>query len=167
MDDIHINWLDEINNNNDNDNNNDNNNIFIIKFENLTDIKILEYQNKVIGELRNKFTKETDISKIEWLIEGSKYLSNKMNFPIFYHKENNAFIPRSSYNFCEKGKMCQFNYGKNKKKCYSQHFVYNYLHADLCSLKIYLNCNEYNLEIKKSINTISFVINHMYEELKK
>jgi len=148
--------------------------IMLIRFKNLSDLKILEYQNIIIGELRktNDSTIITDISniikKIDWLISASKYLSNKLGLLLFNHKNfNTASIPRSSYKFCNLNFKCDHNYNSKKRGCHLQHYVHNLIHADLCALKNYLtnNNNSQVTEIQKSINTISFVINHMYEEL--
>lgn len=142
-------------------------NIMTIKFKKLSDLKLLEYQNLIIGQLRKTFDNSA-IKKIDWLISSSKYLSNRINLPLIQHKDNITTISRSSYKFCEMNHNCEFNYNQKKNGCYSQHFVHNLIYADLCALKNYIqnkkDNNQIN-EIKKSINTISYVINHMYDEL--
>lgn len=143
-------------------------NIMTIRFKNLSDLKLLEYQNLIIGQLRKSFDDNSAIKKIDWLINSSKYLSNKINLPMIQHKDNMTNISRSSYKFCEMNHNCEFNYNPKKNGCYSQHFVHNLIHADLHSLKNYIQNNKDNKqlnEIQKSINTISYVINHMYDEL--
>jgi hypothetical protein len=146
-----------------------------LKPKKMTDLEILEYENLVIGMMRNvirnqdNFDKNDFIQKIDWLIEMSKYLSNQLGLALFTHKfiNQNDAIPRSSYQFCGFNYECEFNYNiKKKVGCYSQHYVHNLIYADLNALKTYiLNSNNIG-EIQKSINTISYVINHMYEELR-
>lgn len=89
-------------------------------------------------------------------------------------------ITRNSYKFCEFGYSCKFNYDI-KERCYAQHYVFNLVAQDIAdTLKfitdtitnstftstsnIGININEL-IEIRTSINTITFVINHMYDEL--
>jgi hypothetical protein len=150
--------------------------IFSYKFSKLTDFEILEYQNLVIGvmrnTLRNKENYDTDefIKNLTWLIDGSKYLSNKLSLITFHHKcsykSSSDSIPRSSYQFCSFNYDCEFNYNTKKKLgCYAQHYVHNLVYADLCALKKYMLKYDNMEEIQKSINTISYVINHMFEEL--
>lgn len=158
--------------------------IMALQMESLTDTQLLEYQTYIAGQLRKYFkqcidkNEEIDYQlhtpKVIWLADVSKYFSNKQNLKYNLHKPANnidpKFIPRSSYKFCEFGHDCQFNYG-NKAGCYAQHFVHNLIFSDIVSLSEYLlNCNKNATvpdmnEILKSINTISYVINHMYEEL--
>ncbi|AYV76923.1 MAG: hypothetical protein Barrevirus4_7 [Barrevirus sp.] len=170
-------------------------NIFSLDLKTLSDLEILEYQNTVISQLRGSENKGKSLMdnndtcrSIDWLISSSKYLSEKIGSPLFKHKStgNSFFIIRSSYKFCNLGYKCEFNYQNNKNKkeinnkdrkngCNSQHYVHNLVNADLTSLREYISTNnstnkvekvEKDKEIQKSINTISFVINHMYEELK-
>ena len=81
-------------------------------------------------------------------------------------------IIRSSYKFCNYKHNCTYNYDKQKKKgCYADHYPHDMIFADCdillyCLDTYYKNDDEfYNKEIIKCINTISFVIKHMYEEL--
>lgn len=88
-------------------------------------------------------------------------------------------ISRNSYKFCEFGHECKFNYDKDQK-CYAQHFVYNLVYLDIVDILEYITsvdilCSlaaqgtsvrtQDMSEIKTSINTITYVINHMSEEL--
>lgn len=79
-------------------------------------------------------------------------------------------IPRSSYKFCGYNYECGFNYNLKKKGCFAQHYVHNMIYADVDATIKYLekhkNSNNFVSEVKKSLNTISYVINHMYEEFK-
>ena len=86
----------------------------------------------------------------------------------------NSSISRCSYKFCNYKDTCVYNYNiKNKSQCYQDHYVHRMVSADLMVLIDYIT-SKYtdeiqiipNKEILKSINTLSFVINHMENELK-
>jgi hypothetical protein len=88
---------------------------------------------------------------------------------------NKKNIQRCSYKFCNFKENCNYNYSKKKNNyCYQDHYVHNMVSHDLLVLIYYIeddefesiNKNESLKEILKSINTISFVINHMELELK-
>ena len=151
----------------------------------LNDIKILEYQTQISNNIRKnvKNLDETDkninvqmdniIKKLKWLIDTTKMLCLNNNLNINLHKnpentnENYNSIPRSSYKFCEYGSTCAFHY--KKKKCYSHHYVYNIVYADMLVLLYYIqhieNVDRLNInEILKCTNTISYVISHMFDE---
>jgi hypothetical protein len=158
--------------------------IMALNINELSDILLLEYQTYIASQLRKYFKQCLDknenidydlhLSKVKWLSEVTKYFCDKNKLKYSLHKvkitvdTNN--LPRSSYKFCEFGAECQYNYGE-KKKCHSLHFVHNIIYADIISLYQYLLIGQsYKQkldlnEITKSINTISFVINHMYEEI--
>lgn len=156
--------------------------IMALDIKKITDTKLLEYQTYISGQLRKYFKqcleKRDDIDyklhlpKVVWLADVSKHFSDKQNLKYSLHKNVNDIksIPRSSYKFCEYGHECQFNYG-NKAGCYAQHYVHNLIYSDIISLCQYLEFGyksgeKINLEeIIKSINTISYVMNHMHEEL--
>lgn len=87
-------------------------------------------------------------------------------------------IGRNSYKFCDYEHRCNFSYGDDTKRhCYSQHFVYPLVLSDINSLIEYIdntkseekqdtNTNmSFQREIITSINTITYVINHMHTEL--
>ena len=151
------------------------NNIMALKFSKLTELEILQYQNLVIGIMRSIVKNDKQINlqdfkkKINWLMDGSKYMSNKLGLILFQHKCTQSqvqTIPRSSYQFCNFNCECEFNYNTKKKLgCYGQHYVHNLIYADLCALRNYITNHDDPEEIRKSINTISYVINHMCEEL--
>ncbi|CAH6421842.1 Hypothetical protein KVN_LOCUS530 [uncultured virus] len=161
--------------------------IILIDHKKLNDLQILGYQTIISGYLR-KTTKSLDnindyssidltnfINNLDWLINTSKYLSNKIGLPNYIHKISemkNNLIPRSSYKFCENNYGCEYNYNfKKYKGCFAQHYVHNMVSADLEALKNFVIINKNNIcdnfinELKKSINTISFVIAHMNDEL--
>lgn len=83
-------------------------------------------------------------------------------------------ITRSSYKFCSYKDNCTYNYNfKDKNVCYQNHYVHNMVSADLKILIKYITTNynpeiniSHNKDILKTINTLSFVITHMENELK-
>ena len=83
-------------------------------------------------------------------------------------------ISRCSYKFCSYQDNCSFNYNfKIKNLCYQDHFVHNMVSADLRILIDYIKTKYgetkivlHNKEILKTINTLSFVIDHMEKELR-
>lgn len=82
-------------------------------------------------------------------------------------------ITRCSYKFCNYKDSCIYNYNKSKNLCYQDHYVHNMVCADIKILLEYIDSrykNEKtflrNKEILKTINTLSYVINHMENELK-
>jgi hypothetical protein len=96
--------------------------------------------------------------------------SSKLTNPSMNNKKVHI-ISRNSYKFCEFGHTCRFNYDKDQT-CYAQHFVYNLVYLDIMDILEYItNANvicggAHDVsEIKTSINTITYVINHMSEEL--
>jgi len=160
--------------------------IMAIDITKITETQLMEYQNYLTSQLRKYFKQCLDkneeidydlhLPRIHWIGEVSKYFSNKYNLKFSFHKVkmtiDSKSIPRSSYKFCEYSNECTYNYDpESKDKCHSQHFVHNILYADILSLYQYLLIGKTtNImldinEILKSINTISFVINHMYEEI--
>lgn len=168
------------------------NEIMELKYNKLQDVIVLQYQSYVTSQLRktvktfdtrpppDTITKETIdliVKNLKWISSISKYLSNKIGLlPTDCEKElqdvikNTKNIPRSSYKFCTHSYDCDYNYGKDANGCYSQHFVHNLINADIQLLQIHIEINELTslnlVEIKKCINTLSYVINHMYEELR-
>ena len=82
-------------------------------------------------------------------------------------------ISRCSYKFCSYKDSCNYNYNKSKNLCYQDHYVHNMVSGDLRILIDYIEQKygeikvvSHNKEILKTINTLSFVINHMENELK-
>jgi hypothetical protein len=82
-------------------------------------------------------------------------------------------ICRNSYKFCDFGHTCTFNYSLSEKRdCYSQHFVYPLVLSDIQNLIDHIvmddgitNDNILIKEVVTSINTITYVINHMFNEI--
>jgi hypothetical protein len=154
--------------------------ILKLKVTELSDSDILKYQTFISSELKKKIKEhtenKTDISSdfflenIKWIFEGTALLSEKLGLENIKFNPKNG-LQRSSYKFCEHGCYCEYNYNLKKHKwCFSKHYVYNILKADLESLIWYLEKTDDEIsisELRKSSHTISFVINHMYEELRQ
>lgn len=120
------------------------------------------------------------IRLLDFLYLTCTYLSNKLKLPIYEHDKvdftNGDYIPRCSYKFCSYKDKCSYNYDEKKGGCYADHYVHNMVVADIDILRKYISYNYekqkstdgtvvHNQEIIKCMNTISFVIKHMYEEL--
>jgi len=155
------------------------------------DLTLLNYQTILTNHLRkiikiyvekalqNKDVKDFDFSsyldKLSWIINVSSLFIKKLNLPKIEHTYyRSRTIPRSSYKFCNYGHDCEYNYNHTKYKgCFAQHYVHNYVCADTNALYHYIvNMkkdgvdNQKLMEIDKCMNTISYVISHMRDELK-
>lgn len=124
---------------------------------------------------------------LSYLANTSKYFMEKTNTTKTSTRRLNQYdsthISRCSYKFCNHTYCCQYNYpdgGKRARKptkgCYSDHFPHAKVYQDIVSLHGYVkNLHESsddeflvirsNQEIIKCINTIAYVIKHMYDEL--
>lgn len=131
----------------------------------------------------NQCDKKVILEYLNYLIEISIYLANKIgciveesNFKII--KKDEIGITRCSYKFCHYTYYCQYNYPekntKTNKGCYSDHYVHNKVAQDLYFLIDHIQTNyknssqiilRNNQEVIKCINTITFCIKHMYDEL--
>jgi len=114
---------------------------------------------------------------LKFLFELSEILRIKLNQKEIVHENkiitsNN--LPRCSYKFCNFKDTCNYNYNINSKnQCYQDHYVHRMVSADLAIVIEYIEHKFkdpsfviHNKEILKTINTLSFVINHMENELK-
>ena len=159
----------------------------------LSDLILLEKSSLIVKNIKFQFNKRCNEDKdtfIKWLGTSLLWLNmatrNKQEITSYsdipINKEftsqinKESTISRASYKFCEFGHNCRFNYSI-KEKCYAQHFVFSHISQDISSvidfiiedyetvkLRQITNNNDLN-EIKTSINTITYVINHMYDEL--
>ena len=112
------------------------------------------------------------------LLELSETLRIRLGQKNFNHEKMQAStdntISRCSYKFCCYQDNCSYNYNlKIKNLCYQDHYVHNMVSTDLKILIDYIKTNyeknkvlSHNKEILKTINTLSFVIDHMEKELK-
>ena len=155
-------------------------NQFIQKIKNKTSLEILQKEAEIIRLLskyslqNNNMNYDFFYNTIKLLINLSNLLRDKLKQPILKHTnyDINEFIPRCSYKFCNFKGSCGYNYNVKSSICYQDHYVHNMVSADLNVLieyiKLFKNENKliHNKEILKSINTLSFVINHMEKELK-
>lgn len=153
---------------------------YINKIKNETSLEILQKEANIIRLLSKYSLQNNNINynffynTILLLINISNLLRDKLKQPKLKHQDYDIdnFIPRCSYKFCNFKDSCGYNYNKNLQKCYQDHYVHNMVSADLYVLIEYIQLfkNEdkliHNKEILKSINTLSFVINHMEKELK-
>ena len=150
------------------------------KFKNRKCLHILQKELLII-KLLSKYSLQTQnldnnfvIKCLKICFELSEILREKINQKQIkiINKKN---IQRCSYKFCNFKENCTYNYSKKKTNyCYQDHYVHNMVSHDLLILIYYIedtylkniNKNESLKEVLKSINTISFVINHMESELK-
>ena len=147
-----------------------------------TSLNILEEELKII-KLLSKYTLQNNylnysffLKSLDLLLELSSILSVRLKLQTIEHKMKNYnnYIPRCSYKFCNFKNDCFYNYNKKTKNiCYQDHYVHNMVSADLIILIDYIKqkFNESKLiipnkEILKSINTLSYVVEHMHSELK-
>lgn len=154
----------------------------IINIKNInsyTSLDILKHQD-LLSSYLSKSIQNTDINitfllkVLEWLKESSKQLNDRVKMKLFSHNESLIKpdkVIRSSYKFCNFKHNCSYNYDNKKKGCYADHYVHNMIYADIeslikCITTYYIDSEIIqNKEIVKCVNTISFVIKHMYEEL--
>jgi hypothetical protein len=154
----------------------------IHKFKTKNSLVILQKEHEII-KLLTKYSLQNNIldydffiNVLNFLLELSEILRNRINQKEIVHdaKFINNSISRCSYKFCNYKDACVYNYNlKNKSQCYQDHYVHRMVSADLSVLIDYIK-SKYseqktiipNKEILKSINTLSYVINHMETELK-
>jgi hypothetical protein len=159
----------------------------------LDDLILLEKASIIAKNLKFQFNKrcnEDQTKFMTWIVTSLIWMKkvmielaerNKQNIAsciISMDKQikNPTHISRTSYKFCEFGCACKFNYNI-KETCYSQHYVFNSASQDISNIIDFmvadydtitmrqLHNNDDLIEIKTSINTITYVINHMYDEL--
>ena len=155
--------------------------------ESIPDIKHLENQDFISSYIfkyiiQNNYCEQENILKyLIFLKNISNYLANKIGTKVEINNqrkiEDNS-ITRCSYKFCHFTYYCQYNYPekqiKSNKGCYSDHYVHNKVAQDLYYLINHIENNyleteqvvlRNNQEVIKCINTITFCIKHMYDEL--
>ena len=160
---------------------NDNNYLNIIK--NKKSLVILQKELEIIKLLTKYALQNNQLDyvffhkSLKFLFELSEILRIRLNQKTIIH-ENKVFtpnnLPRCSYKFCSFKDTCTYNYNiTSKNQCYQDHYVHRMVSADLHILIEYIeekfkdsNFVIHNKEILKTINTLSFVINHMENELK-
>ena len=154
----------------------------IKKFNNLNSLKILQKELEVI-KLLTKYSLENNQLNYNFFTNALKLLLNlseilririgqaEINIEKKIYVDDN--ISRCSYKFCNFKDACNYNYNKSKNLCYQDHYVHNMVSGDLKILIDYIEQKYgevmivcHNKEILKTINTLSYVINHMESELK-
>jgi len=158
------------------------NNEKIEKIKNENSLKILQKELDII-KLLTKYSLQNNqlnytfcINSLNLLFILSETLRIRLGQPeINIEKKNytNDNISRCSYKFCNFKDSCNYNYNKTKNMCYQDHYVHNMISCDLKILMDYIEQKYgdakiilHNKEILKTINTLSYVINHMENELK-
>jgi len=125
------------------------------------------------------------IKSLKFLYRLSELLKDKLNknsnIKINNDDTKNQFkknltnnLSRCSYKFCNYKESCVYNYdSKIKTICYQDHYVHHMVSNDLNILIQYIENTFtkqkqliHNKEILKTLNTLSYVINHMENELK-
>ncbi len=160
--------------------NNIENNILIYKKKN--SLQILQKELEII-KILTKYTLQNKILDLDFyipclhfLFELSEILRNRIKQKVIIITKNNTInsLFRCSYKFCTYQDNCNYNYNY-KKICYQDHYVHSNVSCDIKVLLEYIktnNINDINLftahnkEILKTINTLSYVINHMETELR-
>lgn len=141
-------------------------------YQNINSLKILQKELKII-KLLSKYSLQENIMDtgfllkcLKLLLELSEILRERLKQKEIKINKNN--LHRSSYKFCNFKEKCSYNYTKKRNYCYQDHYVHNMVSYDIKVLINFIENNDItsnNKEILKSINTISFVINHMESEL--
>ena len=147
--------------------------IDINNIKDMNSLNILKKEYEIIN-LLNKYCLKNIIYDIKLLITGlnkilllSNILKERLKQKNITNKKMYNLIFRCSYKFCKYKENCLFIY--NNKKCYQDHYVHNMVSFDINMLLNYLNNNVNNniniKDVSKSIITLTYVINHMYNEL--
>ena len=155
-------------------------NLILDELKQKTSLEVLQKESHII-KLLSKYSLQNNnlnynffYNSLILLINISNILRERIKQPKLNHEDYdiNNFIPRCSYKFCNFKGSCCYNYNDSKQICYQDHYVHNMVSADLIVLSEYIQLFKnddilvHNKEILKSINTLSFVINHMEKELK-
>lgn len=156
----------------------------IIKLKSKNSLIILQKELDII-RLITKYTLQNKninydfiINCLNILLELSETLKIRIGQKNYNHDKmqvsSENTISRCSYKFCCYQYNCSYNYNiKIKNLCYQDHYVHNMVSADLKFLIHYIKTKygdtkivSHNKEILKTINTLSFVIDHMEKELR-
>jgi hypothetical protein len=154
----------------------------IEKFKKLNSLKILQKELEVI-KLLTKYSLQNNQLNYDFFINALRLLlilsetlrtrigQTEVNIEKKTYTDDN--ISRCSYKFCSYKDSCNYNYNKSKNLCYQDHYVHHMVSGDLRILIDYIEQKygktkivSHNKEILKTINTLSYVINHMENELK-
>ncbi len=152
------------------------------QFKNMQPLDLLKEEYSVMQFL-NRYVIQNNcldmqffLNILGWCQAASDELAFRLKQRKFMHSFANTKssyeIPRNSYKFCNFKHDCQYNYDDDSKKgCCADHYVHDKVSADMDSVIRYVKHNykgdtfNQNKEIIKCINTIMYVIKHMFEEL--
>jgi hypothetical protein len=154
--------------------------ILILDLASLNTSNILQYQNILISYVASYFNQKViknedgDLKLVSdilhWVARSAEFLAKKIGQVPQVPVEDE--IKRSSYQFCDNTCDCNNFYCKNEATCTSHHYVHSLVYTDTISIVMFLT--KYNnlddnekQNIKKSIETIKFVIDHMYTEFSR
>jgi hypothetical protein len=148
-------------------------------YESLNYLQIIGKQTLVSSYLIKLFRSSSNIDIIwskykkflVWLNETSKFIVEKSKHALQYFKVDKIY--RSSYKFCNKKDSCENLYGfisnksRTTSKCMADHYVHYKLVSDITSVITILDVKTENIvnDLRICLDTINFVINHMYQEL--
>lgn len=149
-------------------------------FSSDTSLQILTKQNTIISYLLKSFrtSKSEDVPfdkfklSLTWILETSKFITSKTNTFIQFFKTDKIY--RSSYKFCNKKDECEALYcnviktnTNRNPRCNGDHYVHNKIVSDLSCLIAVLETKTDTIsnDLRVCLDTVNFVINHMYQEL--
>lgn len=105
-----------------------------------------------------------------WILETSKFIATKKNMNIQLFKTDKIY--RSSYTFCNKKDECESIYKMSQNnskncKCTRDHYVHDKIVSDLTSIIYNFDLISINIsnDLRVCLETLNFVMNHMYQEL--
>jgi len=105
-----------------------------------------------------------------WILETSKFIATKKNMIIQLFKTDKIY--RSSYTFCNKKDECESIYKMSQTnsrscKCTRDHYVHDKIVSDLTSIIYNFDLISINIsnDLRVCLETLNFVMNHMYQEL--
>jgi hypothetical protein len=147
----------------------------------LNALEVIQMQLKVVNHMSRHFklyrldNLDTYLRGLHWICDTSELLASSIKQPVNRNKTN--ILMRSSYKFCNKKADCQNQYGflfnKKTKGCINDHYVHNKVVSDIDNLLNYIeknrNCPDQHVnletELRKGIETVNYVVNHMHQEL--
>lgn len=143
-------------------------------------LMILQNQSKIASYLVSKF-KKTEPENIDWnnfrpglqwILESSEFILEKVKLTVNTFPTDKVY--RSSYKFCISKENCNTMYNNilqtttvKRKSCSGDHYVHNKIVQDLRCLITVMDSNVTTIfqDLRLGLNTLSFVISHMYQEL--
>lgn len=163
------------------------NNILTSDYKSENILQIVSKQNTIVSNLLKTFrttrSEENNWNKyrdsLVWILESSKFIVSKVGMSVQLFKTDKIY--RSSYKFCNKKDECEITYCHIIKPgtysnavCKNDHYVHNKIISDLtCLISVIDEKQSKNTEnnmpiindLRICLDTLNFVINHMYQEL--